>query len=374
LLWDPTRDVDELIREFCSGYYGPAADELLAYVNLLENSVRGNPPIQADEFDKKFTWMTPDLVSQARDLFDRALAETADNETYHRRVKEAEVSLEAWLLWKPGELKEDRERLIRADLGGDTFARARSLIEHCRGASPREWGNGPKYHMNFLTMHGGPLAVLKAGPVTVKVAPVQNGQIREVRWGDKIAIDRCHVTSTLDSVYYDVLSRKKTRVEMAADLGVAMWGGRNQKQTGYRTIELSDDGEILCGGSFERIGRSFGTNQATFVTTYRINKFPNDIRIEYGPSNDRLQPVPLNADMSAFTMSPVSFLRVSRTDRGVVIEDSYRALVDQPRGRVKYDAKSRTVTVSITMPETQLVAKGRTSYGERVICLRKLPN
>ena len=40
LLWDPSLDVDTLAGEFCQGYYGPASDEVIQYVNALEDSVR----------------------------------------------------------------------------------------------------------------------------------------------------------------------------------------------------------------------------------------------------------------------------------------------------------------------------------------------
>lgn len=368
LLWDPTRDTDELLREFCTGYYGPAAEELLAYVNLLEDSVRGENPIEADEFNSKFAWMTPAVVARAQELFRAALRKTASDAIYQRRVKEAEVSLEAWLLWTPGELQEQGELLIRADLG-DTRARARSLVQHCRGASPREWGNGPKYHMNFLAMHGGRMPVLREGRLTVKVAPMQNGEIREVRLGDMVAIEHSRVSSTLDSVYYDLLSYDGNRVEMSADLGVAMWGGRNQKQTGYRTIELHDDGRIVCTGAFERIGRKYDSNQTTFTTTYRVNRLADDLRIHAGSSLQDLQPVDVSAERPEARILDASYIVVSRLDRGIEIQDAYASASEEirPTGRVVFDSKAGAVTVSVVLPETQVASEGRTRYGQRTI-------
>ena len=38
LLWDPGRDDKQLIREFCAGYYGPAAEHILAYIELTHDS------------------------------------------------------------------------------------------------------------------------------------------------------------------------------------------------------------------------------------------------------------------------------------------------------------------------------------------------
>jgi len=225
--------------------------------------------------------------------------------------------------------------------------------------------------MDFLKMHGGPMPVLRAGSVTVKVAPVQNGQLREVRLGDTIAIDSSRVSCRRESVYYDLRTRDGNRVDMSADMGVSMWSGRNQKQTAHRTVELSDDGRIHCSGSFERIAARCDTNKATFVTTYRIGKLAADIRIDFSVAKERPQRVVLSTAKPEFIMPAVTFLTITRPDRGIIIEDAYDTGETPPSGRVVFDAKSGTVTVSVAMPETQVAAKGRTPYGHRWIQLRK---
>jgi hypothetical protein len=51
LLWDPELETDELIREFCEGYYGPAAQPVLQYVMTLEE-LATTSPVHMDEFAK----------------------------------------------------------------------------------------------------------------------------------------------------------------------------------------------------------------------------------------------------------------------------------------------------------------------------------
>jgi hypothetical protein len=283
LLWDPTRNVDDLVREFCAGYYGPAAGEMIEYVNLMEGSVRGERPISADEFDTSFAYLTPELIQQARTIFQQALAKTkgSDSDPFFRRVKEAEVSLEAHALWKPGPLKEEGEKLIRADLNAYTYPRAKSLIHYCRDASPREWGNGVKYRMDFLAMHGGPMPILKQGPVAVHVAPVQNGQIRSVRYHGVVAVEQSLVKLDLPSVTYELTSRAGNRVDMEADLGVSMWSPPKAKQTGYLTIVLDDDGVLRCRGSARGIGARYSSNRAVFETLYQVGGTPDQVLVEY---------------------------------------------------------------------------------------------
>lgn len=38
LMWDPSRDADEIRREFCEGYYGAAAGDVLRYLSLLDEA------------------------------------------------------------------------------------------------------------------------------------------------------------------------------------------------------------------------------------------------------------------------------------------------------------------------------------------------
>jgi hypothetical protein len=56
LYWDPDSDVQALMRQFCDGYYGAGGDEVLAYLNLLDDSVAhsGDKLGIGSEADAKF--------------------------------------------------------------------------------------------------------------------------------------------------------------------------------------------------------------------------------------------------------------------------------------------------------------------------------
>jgi hypothetical protein len=78
LLWDPSRDPMEIRREFCEGYYGPAKDDVLEFLAAMDRlgeatdkhiPMNGwNPPDIA----------TPEFVTEAMAILDRALARTDD--------------------------------------------------------------------------------------------------------------------------------------------------------------------------------------------------------------------------------------------------------------------------------------------------------
>ncbi len=371
LLWDPSRNVDDLIEEFCQGYYGPASDEMIAYVNLLEGSVRGATTISADEFEKDFgKWMRPEIIQQAETLFDRALSKTNgdDSDPYFRRLKEAQASLEAFHLWNSGEFIEQGENLVRKDLRVDTLPRARDLIKYCRRASPREWGDGRAYRMSFLAMQGGPLPTLRSGPITVKVAPLQGGQIRSVMLGDVIAIDQSRDLPNPGPRLYELTARAGNHVEMQAELGVAHWGS-STKQMAFRSVEVAKDGTILATGSIQLAAKvRQDTNQPSVQTIFHCGDRPTDIVIEYLDEQKRWVKAAVDADKTKVELSRAAELRVTRLDRKLVIVDRYRS-PNSPSAVVEYlpQAKNRVaqVVVTVNLGTLKVNADGPTSYLER---------
>ena len=378
LLWDPTRDIDDLINEFCLGYYGPAADEMITYVNLLEGSVRGDTPVSADEFEKDFEkWLRPEIVQQAETLFACALAKTKgrDSDPHFRRVKEAQTGLEAFHLWTPGEFIEQGEKLVRKDVNVDTLPRARDLIKYCRNASPREWGDGRAYRMSFLAMHGGPMPTLKSGPRTVKVAPLQGGQIRSVLHGETVAIDESRDLPNPGPRLYEITRREANRVEMQAELGIAHWGS-NTKQTAFRTIELTKDGQIRTTGAIQlAAGVRQNTNQPDVQTTYHCGDQPDDIVVEYLDQQDRWIAVAVDAKKTKVDVPRASDLRVTRRDRKLMIVDRYRG-PNPPTAVVEYlpQAKSQVAQVRVTvhLGTVTVNAEQPTTYLERELRITPL--
>jgi len=71
LMWDPSRDPLEVRREFCEGYYGPASDDVLAYLSLLDEAGR-RPDVHAfGAWDPQGT-VPPELVDQALGILTQA--------------------------------------------------------------------------------------------------------------------------------------------------------------------------------------------------------------------------------------------------------------------------------------------------------------
>ncbi len=72
LLWHPDADVRQLTTEFLSGYYGPAAPKVQAYLDLLEAQVRDGKT-HAHIYDSpKAAYLNDSFITQADKLFDQA--------------------------------------------------------------------------------------------------------------------------------------------------------------------------------------------------------------------------------------------------------------------------------------------------------------
>jgi hypothetical protein len=249
----------------------------------------------------------------------------------------------------------------------DSFPRARNLVKYCRDASPREWGNGVKYRMSFLALHGGPLPTLKRGPVTVKVAPVQNGQIRSILYQDWVAVDQSRVKLTPGSVTYELTGRAGNRVEMKGDLGVSMWGPPGGTQTGYQTIEMDSNGVITCTGEVERRGSRSPTNQIVYESIYQVGKHPEQLAVEFQDHDGAWKTVRVDADNTKASIPRAQHLKILRNDRGLRIDDRYTVSQGTPVATVQYDSETGKILVAVDMGTVQVPGNGRARFGRREI-------
>ncbi len=96
LLWDPDRDVDALVDDFLAGYYGPAAEPLRRYFDLMHERLRatgadlsiyGSPVVEGK------TWLTPETLDEADGILAAAEAAAENQREYRARVREARLSI-----------------------------------------------------------------------------------------------------------------------------------------------------------------------------------------------------------------------------------------------------------------------------------------
>jgi len=92
LLWDPRTDVHKHVEEFTRAYYGQAAPDLRAYLELLESQVR-NGDVHAHIFEgPKAAYLNDDFISAANKLLNDAEGK-AESETVRLRVQVARLPI-----------------------------------------------------------------------------------------------------------------------------------------------------------------------------------------------------------------------------------------------------------------------------------------
>ena len=140
LLWDPTLDTDTLVEEFMVGYFGNAAQPLMAYYRMIHQAVEANPDIHFGIYDPpRIDYLTP-IMPKLKALFDKAEA-MADNDEILQRVEIARLPIRYFEIMKQPVDTEGRTEAIEALFGdfarfgideiweGRTMEQARERIE-----------------------------------------------------------------------------------------------------------------------------------------------------------------------------------------------------------------------------------------------------
>lgn len=98
LMWDPSRDENELITEFLEGYYGPAAPHLRKYLDVIHDAgTRSNVFLRCFMNDTG-AYLTLDDLNRATRAFSMASQAVADHPELARRVRRERLPLDhVWL-------------------------------------------------------------------------------------------------------------------------------------------------------------------------------------------------------------------------------------------------------------------------------------
>lgn len=90
MAWDPSRDVNKEVRDFCNAFYGPAGKYIVQYHNAYVDYLkRRHIPLYGGwgEGDAWRVWVTRDIMDDSDAIFQKALAAVKDNPTYLAHVR-----------------------------------------------------------------------------------------------------------------------------------------------------------------------------------------------------------------------------------------------------------------------------------------------
>ncbi|MEO6219653.1 MAG: DUF4838 domain-containing protein, partial [Ginsengibacter sp.] len=96
LLWDPYLDVDSVMIDFLSGYYGAAGKPIREYIDMMrEQLLKGGKPLRifGSPNEAADTYLTPALMVKYNALFDEAEKLVADSAEILERVRIARLPL-----------------------------------------------------------------------------------------------------------------------------------------------------------------------------------------------------------------------------------------------------------------------------------------
>ena len=96
LLWDPYLNVDSVMNDFLSGYYGAAGKPIRQYIDLMrEELIKGGKPLRifGSPNEAASTYLTPELILRYNLLFDDAEKLVSDSAEILQRVRFARLPL-----------------------------------------------------------------------------------------------------------------------------------------------------------------------------------------------------------------------------------------------------------------------------------------
>ena len=127
LAWDPSRDVNKKIRDFCDGFYGPGGKYIVEYLDWYSAYIKQHKFVMEGgwgDSERWRDWVTKEAMDHCDGLFQKALAVTKDNPTFHNHVRRAYLEV----LWggiminlKPGSSLMDKDLAIVAGADPDVI-------------------------------------------------------------------------------------------------------------------------------------------------------------------------------------------------------------------------------------------------------------
>jgi hypothetical protein len=101
LLWNPDLDMNILMDDFLTGYYGPAGKRIRKYIDTMHDALEqtdGSLGIYGYPYDGIKTYLTPELIKVYEQILDEAKASVEDKPAYLNRVEIASLPLEFAIL------------------------------------------------------------------------------------------------------------------------------------------------------------------------------------------------------------------------------------------------------------------------------------
>lgn len=186
MLWNPEGDLEALLKDFCSGFYGAAGDDMLAYWKLLADAEARsdwNPATWPEITLPSSKVFTPEVLKTGFDLLNRA-AQSARTPQEKARIEIARASLDSArqgvALARPWRLARGKDfYVVNADAGNDVAAQVRGLAAERKNSGDPE-GSLTRL-INRLPRRECPVASISNELAEASVLPYLGGRLLRLR-------------------------------------------------------------------------------------------------------------------------------------------------------------------------------------------------
>ncbi|MCP4640469.1 MAG: DUF4838 domain-containing protein [bacterium] len=184
LMRDPDQDAASVVRDFLSGYYGPAANAVERYLSLIHDKV-DTDDIHMHPYTNPAQGYLPDeVVDVGGRLFDEAEAEVHGDATLLERVRVARMPLVYARLFPRNGYRFSEDHLV---FNGPLAEpeEATGFVERMARhgfKTIREWGGEPDQLPLYAAVLNDPVpvATLQNGLLTVDVVPILGGRVMRI--------------------------------------------------------------------------------------------------------------------------------------------------------------------------------------------------
>ena len=92
-MWNPDLDGRKLIEEFCNSYYGPAAPDVLKYIDIMASTAHQQQYHNGRRVDLNAPFLKPEIIADAEETLRHADAAVKDNPALARHVRHVHLGI-----------------------------------------------------------------------------------------------------------------------------------------------------------------------------------------------------------------------------------------------------------------------------------------
>ena len=110
LLWNPALDDNELIAEFCNGYYGKAGENIINYINIIHNGIEKNPELVMRNSTPSYKFITLKLMNKLWVELETAGKKVKGDLIITERILRIIMNIKYTFIFNWKRLKDDQEK------------------------------------------------------------------------------------------------------------------------------------------------------------------------------------------------------------------------------------------------------------------------